>query len=228
VELKIRGLSKAYGSQVALQDVNLNLQPGTVVLLGPNGSGKTTLLRCLASLLKADHGRLWFGGLPHAQNLPWLRSQLGYLPQDLDLPPGVTPRRLLEYLGVLKHIPDENQVGELLSALGLEEIAAQPFLRLSAGQTRLAGIAQAFLGQPSLLLLDELTRGLDVEERERVLALARQPVPGRLILFSTHDPWDAGRLADHAIVLYQGLVIFAGKVGDLPQQAGGQIIPREG
>jgi len=94
----------------------------------------------------------------------------------------------------------------------------QPFLRLSAGQTRLAGIAQAFLGQPSLLLLDELTRGLDVEVRERVLALARQPVPGRLILFSTHDPSDAGRLADHAIVLYQGQVIFAGKVGDLPQR----------
>ena len=218
MELKIRGLSKAYGSQVALRDVDLNLQPGVVALLGPNGSGKTTLLRCLASLLKADHGRLWFGGLPYAQNLPRLRSQLGYLPQDLDLPPGLTPRRFLEYLGALKHIPDENQVDELLSALGLEEIADRPFLSLSAGQIRLVGIAQAFLGQPSLLLLDELTRGLDVEERERVFALAHRPFPGRLILFSTHDPPDAGHLADHAIVLHRGQVIFAGKVGDLPRR----------
>jgi len=223
VELKIQGLSKSYGSQVALRDVTLELMPGTVALLGPNGSGKTTLLRCLASLLKPDNGGLWSNGLPYAQNYQWLRGQLGYLPQELDLPQSLTPRRLLEYLGTLKNIPEVGQVDHLLSALGLESVADRPFGKLSGGQIRLTGIAQAFLGRPSLLLLDEWTRGLDVEERERVFGLARKPLPGRLILFSTHDPSDIERIADRAIVLKQGGVIFSGPVGDLYQHAVGDF-----
>ncbi|TLN00034.1 ATP-binding cassette domain-containing protein, partial [bacterium] len=106
VELRIQGLSKSYGSQVALRDVTLKLMPGTVALLGPNGSGKTTLLRCLASLLKPDNGGLWFNGLPYTQNFPWLRGQLGYVPQELDFPHNLTPRQLLEYLGTLKNISE--------------------------------------------------------------------------------------------------------------------------
>lgn len=214
MELKIRGLSKSYGSLVALREVTLDIMPGTVALLGPNGSGKTTLLRCLASLLRPDRGGMWFNRFPYAQNLPRLRNQLGYLPQDLELPPSLTPRQLLEYLGRLKNISESDQVDDLLSALNLNSFAQRPFARLSGGQIRLAGIAQAFLGQPSLLLLDELTGGLDVEERECVFRLVRKPLPGRLILFSTHELSDAKRLADQVIVLQQGQVIFAGKAAD--------------
>ncbi len=90
---------------------------------------------------------------------------------------------------------------------------------MSGGQIRLAGVAQAFLGQPSLLLLDELTRGLDVEEREHVFALARKPLPGRLILFSTHELADVERLADQVIILRQGQVVFFGDVYDFRGQA---------
>ena len=215
MELRIQGLSKSYGSRVALRDVTIEITPGKVALLGPNGSGKTTLLRCLATLLQPDNGGLWFDGLPYAQNSPWLRSQIGYLPQELDFPHNLTPRQLLEYLGALKNIPESGQVNHLLSALGLKSVADQPFGRLSGGQIRLTGIAQAFLGTPSLLLLDEMTRGLDVEERERVFALARKPSPGRLIVFSTHDPPDVERFTEYAIVLQQGRVIFSGKAGDL-------------
>jgi ABC-2 type transport system ATP-binding protein len=225
VELKIRGLSKSYGAQVALQDVDLDLKPGTIALLGPNGSGKTTLLRCLASLLKPDRGQLWFDGLPYKPNFPRLRGQLGYLPQDLDLPASLTPRRLLEYLSTLKHAAKDSQMDHLLYALGLEEIADRSFARLSGGQVRLAGIAQAFLGRPKLLLLDELTHGLDVEERERVFALARQPVPGRLILFSTHEPSDAERWADSIILLFQGEVADWGRTEELRQQPYGKTQP---
>jgi len=224
VELKIQGLSKSYSSQVALQNMTLNLKPGIVAVLGLNGAGKTTLLRCLASLTKPDLGQLWFDGLPYSQNLALLRGQIGYLPQDLDLPASLTPRRLLEYLATLKNITEDSQVNQMLSTLGLEEIADWPFARLSSGQVRLAGIAQAFLGRPKLLLLDELTHGLDVEERERVFALARQPVPGRLILYSTHEPADAGRLADQVIVLRQGQVTFFGKVDDSRWQDQGEHI----
>jgi ABC-type multidrug transport system ATPase subunit len=112
-------------------------------------------------------------------------------------------------------------VDRLLAALGLERVADRPFARLSGGQIRLAGIAQAFLGCPDLLLLDELTSGLDVEERERVFSLARQLVPGRLILYSTHEPAVAGRPADRIIVLRQGQVIFSGDPDALRRQAQG-------
>ncbi len=215
MELKALGLSKSFGTRVAVQEVDLDLAPGAIALLGPNGSGKTTLLRILASLLQPDRGQLWFDGFPYRQNLPRLRGQLGYLPQDLDLPASLTPRRLLEYMGMLKNVTEESQVRRLLSALNLEEIANRPFARLSGGQVRLVGIAQAFLGCPKLLLLDELTHGLDVEERERVFALARKPAPGRLILFSTHEPADVGRLADRVIVLRQGKVIYSGEADKL-------------
>lgn len=220
MELKIQGLSKTYGSQAALLGVTLDLKPGIVALLGPNGSGKTTLLRCLASLLKPDHGQLWFDGFPYPQNLMRLRAQIGYLPQELDLPPNLTPRRLLEYLGTLKNVTEDGQVEQLLSALGLEKVADRPFASLSGGQLRLTGIAQAFLGHPSLLLLDELTHGLDVDERERVFALARKPFPGRLILFSTHELFCVERLAETAIVLRQGKVFFSGNEDDFCQHTG--------
>ncbi|HMN12854.1 MAG TPA: ATP-binding cassette domain-containing protein, partial [Bellilinea sp.] len=148
-------------------------------------------------------------------NFPWLRGQLGYVPQELDFPHNLTPRQLLEYLGTLKNISESGQVDYLLSALGLKSVADRPFGRLSGGQIRLTGIAQAFLGKPSLLLLDELTRGLDVEERERVFALARKSSSGRLIVFSTHDPPDVERFTEQAIVLQQGRVIFSGITEDL-------------
>lgn len=218
MELKIQELSKSYGYQVALQNVTLNLKPGIVAVLGSNGAGKTTLLHCLSTLTKPDGGQLWFDGLPYSKNLARLRAQIGYLPQDLDLPASLTPRRLLEYLGTLKNITEDGQVDQLLSALGLEEIADRSFAKLSGGQVRLAGIAQAMQGRPMLLLLDELTRGLDVEERERAFALARRPVPGRLILYSTHDPADVDRLADMVIVLRQGRVIFSGESDTFHQE----------
>lgn len=223
MELKIQGVSKSYGSQLALQNLTLNFKPGTIAILGPNGSGKTTLLRCLASLTRPDRGQLWFDGFPYSKNLKRLRGQLGYLHQDLDLPASLTPRRFLEYLATLKDGSTPGQVDRLLSALSLEEIADRPFARLSSGQIRLAGIAQAFLGCPMLLLLDELTHGLDVEERERAFALARRLVPERLILYSTHEPADAERMADRMIVLSQGQVIFFGEADDLRQQAQGAV-----
>jgi ABC-2 type transport system ATP-binding protein len=168
--------------------------------------------------------------------LPQLRSQIGYLPQDLDLPTSLTPRRLLEYLKVLKNFTEDSRVAntlgslickpaslgwdidQLLSTLGLEVIAGSPIGRLSGGHVRMAGIAQAFLGCPNLLLLDELTHGLDVEERPRVFSLVRQPVPRRLILFSTHDPADTLWLADRVIVLRRGQVVFFGEIYDFHRQ----------
>lgn len=219
MELKIQGVTKYYGTRAALQNVSLDLTPGIIAVMGPNGSGKTTLLCCLASLVQPERGQLWFDGLDYHKNAANLRRRVGYLPQELDLPVHLTPRRLLTYLATLKNATADDPVDRLLEALGLETIADIPFSRLSGGQTRLVGIAQAFLGQPDLLLLDELTRGLDVEERARVFALVRRPAAGRLLLYSTHYPTDAERLADGIIILRKGEVIFSGEVGKLYQKA---------
>jgi len=219
MELKIQGVTKYYGTRAALQNVTLGLMPGIIAVMGPNGSGKTTLLRCLASLVQPERGQLWFDGLDYRRNATSLRSRIGYLPQELDMPSHLTPRQLLAYLATLKNTPMDHAVYPLLDALGLETIADIPFSRLSGGQIRLVGIAQAFLGQPDLLLLDELTRGLDVEERARVFALVRKPAPGRLLLYSTHHPADAEQAADGVIILRQGRVLFSGEVAKLYQQA---------
>lgn len=217
MELKVQGLTKLYGAKTALQDITLDLKPGIIAVMGPNGSGKTTLLRCLASLARPDSGQLWFDGVDYRKNLAALRSCIGYLPQELDLPGHLTARRLLTYLATLKNATSGIGVEGLLAALGLEKVADWPFSRLSGGQIRLVGIAQAFLGQPGLLLLDELTRGLDVAERAKVFGLARKLVPGRLILYSTHHPGDAERAANEVIILRQGQVLFFGSVAELYQ-----------
>jgi len=223
MELMLQGITKLYGPRAALQNVFLHIAPGIIAVMGPNGSGKTTLLRCLGSLVQPDQGQLWFDGWDYRKNVSALRRRVGYLPQELDLPVHLTPRRLLTYLATLKNATADDPVDRLLEALSLGKIADTPFSKLSSGQTRLVGIAQAFLGQPDLLLLDELTRGLDVEERAKVFALIRKPAPGRLLLYSTHHPTDAEQLADGIIILRKGEVIFSGEVGKLYQKA--QAVP---
>lgn len=215
MELKIQNLTKSFGSQIALSHISLELTAGCVAVLGPNGSGKTTLLRCLATLEIPNSGQLWFDGYPYATHLQLLRSQMGYLPQELNLPDHLTIRRLLNYLAILKKSRHSEQIEDLIYALGLGKVANNPLPSLSNGQMRLLGIAQAFLGKPTLLLLDEPTRGLDIEEKQRFFSLLRQHVASRLVLYSTHDPQDINQKADRVIILYRGQVVFFGEVGDL-------------
>lgn len=208
MEIKVYKLSKSYGARLALKDVTLELAPGIIAIMGPNGSGKTTLLRSLASLIYPDSGQLWFDGFPYLKNLQRLRSQVGYLPQELDFPGHLTPRQLLTYLATLKKVRDKSQIEWLIRALELVRVADFPLTALSEGQVRLVGIAQAFLGCPSLLLLDEPTRGLDVEERARVFSLMRRPAPGRLTIYSTHELEDIEQMADRVIILSEGQVLY--------------------
>lgn len=216
MELKVQNLTKSFGSQIALENVTLSLTSGCAAVLGPNGSGKTTLLRCLATLEQPDSGDLWFDNSPYAGNVQLLRSRIGYLPQELHLPDYLTIRRLLNYLAALKKSSGPEQVEDLIEVMGLETVADKPFSSLSHGQIRLFGVAQAFLGRPMLLLLDEPTRGLDVHERGRVFSLLRRNESGRLILYSAHDPEDVSRKADRVILLRQGRVVFFGEGNGLP------------
>ncbi len=215
--LIVRHLHKTYGSQVALNNVDLTLSGGVVALLGANGSGKSTLLRILATLLKPDLGDISFGVWSYRQHERQLRTQIGYLPQDLELLDSLTTRSFLHYLARLRG----GQVESILAKFQLQTVADQPIRNLSSGQIRRVSIAQAFLGSPCLLLLDELTRGLDVTEEERIFRLLAQN--DSLVIFSTHIPEQAAHIAQTVIVLHTGRVLFCGTPDELRAIAAGQV-----
>lgn len=210
-------VSKRYGGQIALDRISLNLDSGIVALLGANGSGKTTLLRLLATLDLPDTGRISWEERNEPVNLPDLRRHIGYLPQVLELPPHLTPYRLLSYLAQLRNV-SAAAVDKLMIGMKLESIAHKRIAQLSGGQLRQVGVAQAFLGQPKLLLLDELSSGLDVIERERVYRLL--PNNDRLAVFSTHIPDEAERIAKSVVILHQGRVLFSGTIAELKSLVG--------
>ncbi len=223
MRLVVNDLWRSYGTTPALRGINLALDSGVVALLGPNGSGKTTLLRCLASSLRPDTGEILWAGRPLWPDPRFLRQRLGYLPQTLDFPRHFTPAKLMAHLGQLKGYTDQAQQQALLTRLGLASIANDSLAALSGGQIRLAGIAQALLGDPALLLLDEVTRGLDVTERERVFLHLRRLGAHSLVIFSTHIPEHVTYVADHVVVLNEGRVCYAGKVEALRRRARGHV-----
>lgn len=226
--LTIRNLCKTYPDrdQPALHDLSLSVDAGVVALLGHNGSGKSTLLRVLATLAAPDSGTISFGDYRYGDDPRPLRHGLGYLPQDLDLPLTMTPRKLLRYLAKLRDLQIgraalDAQIDSLIDSLGLSARAHQPLAQLSGGQVRMIGVAQAVMHQPRLLLLDELTRGLDIDERQRVLRLIRAPrktSAPTLTIFSTHIPEEAEQIADSVIVLAGGRALYAGRVDALLTQ----------
>lgn len=215
--LTVRHLNKYFGPQPALCDINFTLGGGVTALLGANGSGKSTLLRILATLCKPDRGEVAFNGLTYGPDQNMLRARIGYLPQEFEIQPGLTPRKFLRYLAQLR----EGDFRPVMDALALESFADQPFHKLSGGQLRLVGIAQALLGNPHLLLLDELNRGLDIVERERVYRLLAGS--SRLTIFSTHSPEEVERIAQTVIILHAGRIRFCGPVDALLNEAVGQV-----
>lgn len=220
--LTLRGVSKAYGAQAALRGVDLTLDGGVIALLGANGSGKSTLLRLLATLTQLDVGEMRFGGCVYPRDAQRLRAQIGYLPQEFEMAEGLTPRRLLTYLAGLRG----GDLRGVVTALRLDALLSTPFEKLSGGQTRLVGIAQAFLGTPRLLLLDELTRGLDIVERERVFHLVSRTVTSgsdTVAIFSTHVPEEAETIASTVVVLDAGCVRYCGSVDGLRERGGGAV-----
>jgi len=171
----------------------------------------------LATLCQPDAGELSFEGQHYGHDQRALRTQIGYLPQDVELPAALTPRKLLTYLARLRG----GSPASVLAALHLDDLADHPFRQLSSGQMRRVGIAQALLNQPRLLLLDELSRGLDVTERENVHRLVKKY--SGLTIFSTHLPEEAERLAQTVIILQDGHILYAGDIETLCAAAAGQI-----
>lgn len=223
MELVAQGLVKRVEGHPALAGVDLKAGPGVLAVLGPNGAGKSTLLRILATVVRPDHGEIWLGGHSYASDLRRIRQALGYLPGQQDWPDHLTPRRLLHYVAELKQLGPTEQPEKLLDALQILPLADRPLRELSGGQKRRVGIAQALLGQPRLLVLDELTRGIDPVEREQILRLVADPRAGRVVVLASHVPSEVAAIASQVLVLKEGRALYAGDLGGLCAKAEGHV-----
>jgi ABC-2 type transport system ATP-binding protein len=227
--VRIAGLGKRYGATIALDDLHLSIGTGVTGLLGPNGAGKTTLLRCLATALAPDTGSIEAFGLDPAVagQRTALRRRLGYLPQEPGLYPNFTSAALLDYVAVLKEITDPKrrraEVRRVLDEVGLTDRARVKVRKLSGGMRQRLGLAQALLGEPDLLILDEPTVGLDPEQRMLFRALVSRLGETRTVLLSTHQTEDVGALCERVVVMRQGAAVFDGPPRALADLAEGQV-----
>ncbi|GII82396.1 ABC transporter ATP-binding protein [Sphaerisporangium siamense] len=225
----VRGLTKRYGRTVVLDGLDLDFGRGVTGLLGPNGAGKTTLLRGLATTLAFDRGRVRALGLDPAdrEQRTRLRRRLGYLPQDPGFYPHFTLVELVDYMAILKEMTDRRarhrEVRRVLEEVGLSDRATTKVRKLSGGMKRRLALAQALIGEPDLLILDEPTAGLDPGQRLRFRALISRLGESRTVLLSTHQTEDVAALCERVIVLSQGRAVFQGSPGQLAGAAAGQV-----
>lgn len=213
--LVIKDLMKTYASGVqALKGVSLNIEPGMFGLLGPNGAGKTTLMKILATLLEPDSGSAEMNGLDLISQTAETRKMLGYLPQDFGLYPTLTAAQMLDYFARLKGVTDRKERRSLVDTL-LERVnlSAERNWRLgdfSGGMRQRVGIAQALIGNPELLIVDEPTAGLDPEERTRLHNLLAESIgQNTVILLSTHIVSDVSTLCSSFAVIRGGEILAA-------------------
>ncbi|MFJ4825649.1 ABC transporter ATP-binding protein [Streptomyces bacillaris] len=221
-------LTKVYrGGRRALDTVDLRIDQGTVGLLGANGAGKTTLLRILTGVLRPTSGRVLVAGndLSTTAGLTAAKRTLGYLPQELTLYPDLTAREFLDYIAVLKGIHSKQerrrQVEERISEVGLEERASERLGAFSGGMRRRVGIAQALIGRPSVLIVDEPTTGLDPHERMRFRTLLARLGGSRTVLLSSHILDDVAQTCSQVAVIATGRLVFHDSTTALAGQAAG-------
>jgi len=214
--ISVAGLRKRFGSTRALDGVDAAFGPGVNGLLGPNGAGKTTLLRILATVLSPDDGAIDVLGADPTTGDGRLaiRRRLGYLPQEPGYHRHFSAFDFVDYVAILKEWaerkPRHDEVRRVLSLVGLEAVMHKRIRQLSGGMRRRVGIAQALLGRPDLLVLDEPTAGLDPEQRLRFRELLGTEAAGATVLLSTHQTDDVAALCQRVVVLLGGQVRFAG------------------
>jgi ABC-2 type transport system ATP-binding protein len=222
-------LVRSYGRLHALDGLSLTARPGVTGLLGPNGAGKTTLLRVLATVTPYDSGTLRVLGEDprRTEGRLRIRRSLGYLPQDAGFHGGFTAFEAIDYVAVLKEHVDararHQEVRRVLELVGLSDVATRKVRTLSGGMRRRLGLAQALLGTPELLVLDEPTVGLDPEQRIRFRDLVSESGHGRTVVLSTHQTEDVEAVCSHVVVVNRGRSLFAGTVEELTALAEGRV-----
>ncbi|MCD0448012.1 ATP-binding cassette domain-containing protein [Actinocorallia sp. API 0066] len=231
----LKSVGKRYKGVVALADVDLEFGRGVTGLLGPNGAGKTTILRLVSTALEPSSGTVTVFGRDahgtHAERTA-VRRGLGYLPQEVAFPPGMTVFGFVDYIAVLKEWTDTRarhaEIRRVLDVVGLGDLATRRIRALSGGQRRRAALAQALLGDPGLLILDEPTTGLDPEQHVAFRSVLSGIAARATVLLATHQTEDVAALCDRVVVLAGGGVRFDGGVRDLTATADGRVWLCEG
>ena len=226
--LKIEKLSHVYANGTrALDAVDLTIPPGMFGLLGPNGAGKSTLMRTVATLQTPTSGSITFDGLDVIAEPEKLRRTLGYLPQDFGVYPRVSAYDMLDHMAVLKGISGRGErkttVESLLNQVNLWGVRKKALAGFSGGMRQRFGIAQALIGNPRLIIVDEPTAGLDPEERNRFLNLLGEIGEGVVVILSTHIVEDVADLCPQMAVLAEGRILLEGAPLDLIASTRGHI-----
>jgi ABC-2 type transport system ATP-binding protein len=229
--IEISQLTKTYASRVqALRGVDLQIDDiGMFGLLGPNGAGKTTLIRILAGLLRPTSGKVRVFGydMTKPKDKLAIKALLGYLPQELGLYPDLTAREFLDYVALLKGFTDSNtrrrQIAEQLERVRLTEVADRRLKTYSGGMKRRVGIAQALLGEPKLVIVDEPTAGLDPEERVRLRNLLGDTARDCTVILSTHIVEDISQSCNDLAVINRGMVLQRSSPREMIAQARGHV-----
>jgi ABC-type multidrug transport system ATPase subunit len=215
MELKIQNVVKQYPNGVkALNNINLTIERGMFGMLGPNGAGKSSLMRTIATLQEPDSGTLMLGDVDILKQKDELRKVLGYLPQDFGFYPKVTALDMLHHFAVLKGISNKKERNEIVDALlnqtNLFEARKRNISEYSGGMRQRFGIAQALLGNPKLVIVDEPTAGLDPMERNRFHNLLSEIGENVIVILSTHIVEDVKNLCKKMVVINQGTILFEG------------------
>src|SRR3954467_8668914 len=228
LELRIEGLSKTYPNGVrALQDVTLTIPTGMFGLLGPNGAGKSTLMRTIATLQEADSGSITLGDIDVLRDKDAVRRLLGYLPQEFGVYPRISAEAMLDHFAVLKGIHNARERKEIVAALlrrtNLYEARKQNLSNFSGGMRQRFGIAQALLGNPKLIIVDEPTPGLDPGERVRFHNLLAEIGENVVVILSTHIVEDVSDLCSNMAIIAGGRVLMTGEPGRSMDSMAGKI-----
>ncbi len=227
--VNVDGVVKTFGRQRALDGLSFRAGTGVTALLGPNGAGKTTLLRVLATVLSADSGtvRLLGNDPGQADGRLAIRRRLGYLPQDPGFHRHFTAFEVVDYVAVLKEMSQRrarhDEVRRVLDQVGLADVSGKRVRALSGGMRRRLGLAQALLGDPELVILDEPTAGLDPEQRLRFRDLISSLGENRAVVLSTHQTEDVSALCERVCVVDRGQALFEGTVPELVTTAQARV-----
>jgi ABC-type multidrug transport system ATPase subunit len=236
MQLKIENVTKQYPNGVkALNNINLTIERGMFGMLGPNGAGKSSLMRTIATLQEPDSGSITLGEIDVLKQKDELRKVLGYLPQDFGFYPKVTALDMLNHFAVLKGISNKKERSEIVDALlnqtNLYDARKRNISEYSGGMRQRFGIAQALLGNPKLVIVDEPTAGLDPMERNRFHNLLSEIGENVIIILSTHIVDDVKDLCKRMVVMNQGAILFEGTpdqaIGSLENKIWKKIIEKE-
>lgn len=226
MQLKLDRLTKQYGSKIALDRIDATFEPGIYGLLGANGAGKTTMMRLICDILKPTSGEVTFNGTNIREMGESYRAVIGYLPQDFGYYPNFTAMNFLLYMASLKGLNAryaKEKSLELLETVNLSEVKDKKIKTFSGGMKQRLGIAQAFLNNPQILILDEPTAGLDPKERVKFRNLISSFAENKIVILSTHIVTDVEYIADEILVIKGGTLLKKGAESAIIQEISGKV-----